>query len=129
MRISIIVPARNEEKALGDLLASLQAQKAPNVAIEIIVVDHESTDDTKRVALQGGARVVTKRGGTISSVRNLGASVATGDILAFVDSDCTVAEDWLAAALPHLREPSVGVVGSYYLMPPHPPTWVRRVLQ
>ncbi|NOT55538.1 MAG: glycosyltransferase [Deltaproteobacteria bacterium] len=127
--VSVIIPAHNEEKMLGALLASLAVLQFPRERLQIIVVDHESSDATADVARQGGAQVVTKKGGTISSVRNCGAAVASGQVLAFVDADCTVAEDWINKALPHLSDSTVGLVGSPYLMPAHPQTWVRKVLQ
>lgn len=127
--VTIIIPAHNEAQTLGGLLASLAELQFPREQLEIIVVDHESDDGTINVARRGGARVVTKRGGTISSVRNHGASAAAGQILAFVDADCTVAEDWLDRALPHFTEFDVGAVGNYHLTPAQPATWVRRVLQ
>jgi glycosyltransferase involved in cell wall biosynthesis len=127
--VSIIIPARDEEKNLTALLASLGGLEFPHKQLEIIVVDHESSDDTRGVALSAGARVLIKQGGTIASVRNFGASVASGQILAFVDADCTVAKDWLSKALSHFADPQVGAVGSYHLVPLEPPTWVRKVLQ
>jgi glycosyltransferase involved in cell wall biosynthesis len=128
-QVSIIIPARNEEKSLGDLLASLQSLDFPRDKFEVVVVDHESTDRTAEIALAAGARVVKKSGGNISSARNFGASQAAGQILAFLDADCTVAEDWLSRALAHFADPEVGAVGSYHIIPLDPPTWVRIVLQ
>ena len=53
-RISIIIPAYNEEKSIGLVLKALPQR----IIHEIIVVDNNSTDDTARVALEHGARVV-----------------------------------------------------------------------
>jgi len=128
-RVSIVIPAHNEEGNLSALLASLAGLEFPREKLEIIVVDHESNDATREVGLRGGARVLTKKGGTIASVRNFGAATASGQLLAFLDADCTVAEDWLSKALPHFADPRVGAVGSYHLVPLDPPTWVRKVLQ
>ena len=129
VKVSIIIPARNEAAHLPALLSSLARVVYPRESMEIILVDHESTDATSRIAREAGAKVVGKRGGTISSVRNSGAQVATGEILAFVDADCTVDEEWLMNAVCHFDDAGVGAVGSYHVVPLDPPTWVRQVLQ
>jgi glycosyltransferase involved in cell wall biosynthesis len=128
-RVSVIVPARNEAAHLPALLASLASLTFPKERLEVIVVDHESTDETARIAKRAGATVVRQFGGTISSVRNAGAKAATGELLAFLDADCTVDEDWLARALPHFEDAAIGAVGSYHLVPMKPRTWIRRILQ
>jgi glycosyltransferase involved in cell wall biosynthesis len=127
--VSIVIPARDEEENLSALLASLASLDFPRERLEIIVVDHESTDRTGEIARSAGARVLLKTGGTISSARNFGASRAAAQILAFLDADCTVAEDWLERALGYFADTKVGIVGSYYVVPLEPSTWVRRVLQ
>jgi cellulose synthase/poly-beta-1,6-N-acetylglucosamine synthase-like glycosyltransferase len=129
MTVSIIIPARNEAAHLPALLTSLARLDYSKGSMEIILVDHESTDDTPRLAREAGAKVVAHHGGTISSVRNRGAQVATGDVLAFLDADCTVDGAWLTTALCHFADPQVGAVGSYHVVPLDPPTWVRQVLQ
>jgi glycosyltransferase involved in cell wall biosynthesis len=126
--VSIVIPARNEEENLGKLLASLAGLDFPRQRLEIILVDHESTDRTAEIARAAGAKVLNKKGGTISSARNFGAFHAAAPILAFLDADCTVAADWLERALPYFADPKVGIVGSYYVVPLEPSTWVRRVL-
>lgn len=128
-RVSVIVPAHNEAEHLPALFQSLASLAFPAEQMEVIVVDHESTDDTAEIAERAGATVIRKHGGTISSVRNAGAKAARGEILAFLDADCTVDEEWLMRALPHFEDSGVGAVGSYHLVPSHPPTWVRRTLQ
>lgn len=127
--VSIIIPARNESAHLPALLASLAQLDYSRDKLEIILVDHASTDATPRIAREAGARVIVHHGGTISSVRNHGAQVAAGEVLAFLDADCTVDSAWLANALCHFDDPQVGAVGSYHVVPLDPPTWVRKVLQ
>jgi glycosyltransferase involved in cell wall biosynthesis len=128
LAVSIVIPARNEEENVGALLESLAALNFPREKLEIILVNHESTDRTGDIARAYGAKVVMKKGGTISSARNLGVSHARAPIVAFLDADCTVSKDWLERALPYFIDPRVGAVGSYYVVPLEPSTWVRRVL-
>ncbi|MDX9972312.1 MAG: glycosyltransferase family 2 protein [FCB group bacterium] len=90
LRMSIVVPARNEERNLPVLLASLVGQQpAP---LEVIVVDDESDDRTADVAREWGATIVASkpqppgwRGKNWACQQ--GAEAATGDVLVFVDAD------------------------------------------
>jgi glycosyltransferase involved in cell wall biosynthesis len=91
VKISIIVPAFNEEKLIGRSLGKIKAAAESFLALgwdrEIIVCDNNSTDRTAERALAGGARVVFEPVNQISRARNKGASVASGDWLMFVDAD------------------------------------------
>lgn len=85
MRVSIIIPARNEAASLRSLLPRISAL---GVADEVIVVDDGSADGTAEVARQYGARVVLHpysrgNGAAIKS----GARAANGDVLVFMDGD------------------------------------------
>jgi glycosyltransferase involved in cell wall biosynthesis len=91
MKISIVVPAFNEEKLLAATLRSIRAaaeafhKRGWNT--EIIVCDNNSTDRTAEVARSEGAQVVFEPINQISRARNAGAAAATGDWLVFVDAD------------------------------------------
>ena len=91
MKISIIVPAFNEEKLLAATLQSIRAAAeafhARGWATELIVCDNNSTDRTAEIARAGGAQVVFEPVNQISRARNTGAAAATGDWLVFVDAD------------------------------------------
>ena len=91
MKLSIIVPAFNEEKLLA---ASLQSIKAAAGVLhqrgwqtELVVCDNNSTDRTSEIAAQEGAKVVFEPINQISRARNCGAGGATGDWFLFVDAD------------------------------------------
>ncbi len=91
MKISIIVPAFNEEKfiarALRKIKAATDAFTSMGWQSEIIVCDNNSTDRTAEKALAAEATVVFEAINQISRARNRGASAATGDWLVFVDAD------------------------------------------
>ncbi len=91
MKISIIVPAFNEEKLIGATLAAIQkASRALQVkgwGTELIVCDNNSTDRTGEIARLAGATVVFEPVNQIARARNCGAAAATGDWLIFVDAD------------------------------------------
>jgi glycosyltransferase involved in cell wall biosynthesis len=100
MSISVIVPAHNEERYLGETLKSIQRAKEmllkkDAVSTEIIVVDNDSTDSTSDVALSFGASVVKETKRNVARVRNAGASFAKGNVLVFVDADTIVPAELL----------------------------------
>jgi len=86
MKLSVIVPAFNEEKLLGATLACIR-EATRGFGAELIVCDNNSTDRTAEIARQGGAKVVFEPINQISRARNAGAAVASGDWLVFVDAD------------------------------------------
>ncbi len=91
MKISVIVPAFNEEKLLGATLAAIQKAMASFAEagweIELIVCDNNSSDRTADLARAAGARVVFEPVNQIARARNKGAEAASGDWLVFVDAD------------------------------------------
>jgi glycosyltransferase involved in cell wall biosynthesis len=85
MKLSVILPARNEAAAIGPLLAEI-SQRLPEA--ELIVVDDGSSDDTAAIANRHDARVISQPypKGNGAAVKS-GARAATGDILVFMDAD------------------------------------------
>lgn len=85
MKISIVLPAKNESAAIGQTLAQIQQLQ---LAHEIIVVNDGSTDQTKQVAESAGAKVVSHpySKGNGAAIKT-GARTATGDIIVFMDAD------------------------------------------
>lgn len=90
MRVSVIIPALNEEKYLPTLLACLSRQTMS--PFEVIVADAGSEDRTREIALSAGCIVVD--GGLPAYGRNRGAERASGDMLFFFDSDVWVEDDF-----------------------------------
>ncbi len=101
MKLSIVIPALNEERSIGGVLDRIPLAKLPRT--EIIVVDNGSTDRTAEVALSRGARVVSepRRGYGVATMS--GVSKATGDIIVTMDADGA----HHPSDLPHLIEPVV----------------------
>lgn len=83
MKLSIVIPTKDEEILLPKLLASIREQAHPDY--EIIVADAHSTDETRRIAASFGAHVV--EGGMPGPGRNRGAEEMKGDVIAFFDAD------------------------------------------
>jgi len=86
VKLSIIVPAYNEERLVAGTLGCISEALAGRDA-EIIVCDNNSTDRTADIARAAGATVVFEPVNQISRARNAGAARATGDWLVFVDAD------------------------------------------
>ena len=92
--ISIIIPARNEEKNLPELLESLKNQTYKK-KFEIIVVDGKSKDRTREIAKSYGCRVIVQKKLGISNARNLGWKKAKGNVLIFLEADHKVNKDFV----------------------------------
>jgi len=96
--ISVVIPALDEAERLGRCLDSLLDQTRQ--ADEIIVVDNGSEDDTAKIALSYGARVLSYprpsyRHEDIGVVRQIGVENARGDIIISTDADTTHPIDWI----------------------------------
>lgn len=102
--ISVIVLAKNEELRIRTCLASLLW------ADEIIVIDNDSRDTTRKIASAMGAKVIHTKEGNFSKLRNLGASEAHGDWLLYVDADEKIPEN--------LRAEIMNVVTNFDLSSP-----------
>lgn len=91
MKISIVIPAFNEERLLAETLAQVQSARGAFALqrweSELIVCDNNSTDRTADVARAAGATVVFEPVNQIARARNHGAAAATGDWLLFIDAD------------------------------------------
>jgi glycosyltransferase involved in cell wall biosynthesis len=95
VRVSVVIPAYNEERIIGACLAALRDQEVP--PDEIIVVDNNSSDRTGTVAAEHGARVVVERERGVVAARNRGFDEATGDVIGRIDADTIVSRGWVAA--------------------------------
>ena len=84
-KVSIIIPAYNEERSIGDIVSRI---RAIHPEFEIIVIDDGSTDDTPTVAKRKGAKVHSHpyNIGNGAAVKS-GIRIASGDILVFMDGD------------------------------------------
>ena len=113
LSISVVIPCRDAEPYLAQTIGSALDQTL--VPYEVIVVDDGSTDASVAIARRferpvgSRVRVLSGRCGSASATRNLGASVASGDALMFLDADDVIAPDTLDALATALVEEQAGV--------------------
>lgn len=93
-KISFISPCFNEEKNIGNLIASIKSAVALTPH-EIIIVDNGSSDRSVEIANSAGAKTFIVPGVAIGALRNIGAQNADGDLLVFLDADVTISPCWL----------------------------------
>jgi len=120
-RVSVIVPSRNQGRLLEACLTSLRDRtRYPDV--EIVVVDHETTEGRARRLIDGladdpDAVVVPFTGPfNFAAMCNRGVEAASGEVVVLLNNDTEVmADDWLDEMVGQLARPEVGVVGALLL--------------
>lgn len=118
LRISVIVPVYNTEKYLRRCIDSILNQTYE--ALEVILVDDGSTDGSGAVCDEyaekdARVRAIHQKNGGISAARNAGIDAASGQYIAFIDSDDYVTGDMLAELLRICREENAdAAIGGYY---------------
>jgi biofilm PGA synthesis N-glycosyltransferase PgaC len=110
--VTVIVPAYNEEKAIGKTVDALLELSYVNK--EIIIVDDGSTDGTfevaKRYARSDFTRVVTKPNGGKWDALNTGIKVAKGEFIVCIDADTLLDPDAIQHLIKHFSDPEIGAV-------------------
>ena len=111
--ISIIVPAYNRADEIEEFLSSFERQTAKN--FEVIVVDDGSTDSTKEVVelhkISLDLHYLFQQNKGPGAARNLGMENTKGDIFVFIDSDCTVPENYIENLSAHLEKDNFDAFG------------------
>ncbi|MBR9678267.1 MAG: glycosyltransferase [Nanoarchaeota archaeon] len=109
--VSVVIPVKDCEKTMPDLMKSLQKQDYPNY--EVIVVD-SSSDKTPKIVEKHGFRLVkipkTRKRNT-NIARNIGWKKARGNIVAFTDGDCKVSSNWLSELVKGFDSDEIAVTG------------------
>jgi len=107
MKISIVIPAHNEEKYIGRCLASINEQVAPHdLQVEIIVVLNRCTDKTEGVAKYHGATIVSNDSKNLSEIRNTGVAHAKSEWVITIDADSWMSKGVLAEIYKHTKLPN-----------------------
>ncbi len=99
-RLAVIIPHYNDPARLKSCLASLAPQVTDRADVEVVVADNASPIDLGTMqAAYPWARFVTERDKGAAAARNCGVGKTTAPYVAFLDSDCVPAPDWLETAL------------------------------
>lgn len=112
--VSVVIPAYNEENYLLSCLESIGKQDYAG-EYEVIVVDNASTDNTAKIALDWGAKIVYENKRSPACARQKGVEVATGELIAFIDADTQAPAHWLATIVSRFaQEPKTVVISGPY---------------
>ena len=125
IKISVIIPAYNEENYISACLDSLMAQTNAPV-YEVIVADNGSQDKTVQIAKKyANVRIVHARHRGVAHARQAGLDAALGEIIVSTDADCTFRNDWLAKIWKEYAKNTTlaGVAGHYYFY--NGPLWTK----
>ena len=98
-KVSVVVPVYNGARTLIPCLDSLMNLDVCNEQIEIIVVDNNSTDETKEVIRQYPVIYLFEKNRGRGWARNRGAMFSKGEFVAFTDADCIVEKEWIKQLL------------------------------
>ena len=110
--VSVIIPVLNDGDRLRRCLAALEDQTYPGDRFEVIVVDNGSKQDPAEIVSPfPHAKLAREPKPSSYAARNAGIALAKGDVLAFTDSDCVPAKQWLEAGVATLTSsPECGMV-------------------
>ncbi|MDT7858865.1 MAG: glycosyltransferase [Candidatus Aenigmarchaeota archaeon] len=114
-KVSILVPAYNEEKTIAKTLKSLLRLNYPKNLLEIIAINDGSTDNTLKIMKKFekyGVKVIDKPNGGKASALNAGLKVAKGDIIVCMDADSIVSRNALKNTVGYFNDPNVAAVAS-----------------
>ncbi|MBV9284810.1 MAG: glycosyltransferase family 2 protein [Acidimicrobiia bacterium] len=123
--ISVVVCAYNAEDTLDECLTHACALDYPK--LEVIVVDDGSTDATADIARRHDVRLATISHAGLSTARNEGLRLATGDLVAYLDADAYPQPEWPYYLALGMDAADVGGVGGPNVPPPDDPPAAQRV--
>ena len=116
-RVSVVVCAYNADRTMDQCLASLEHLNYPDY--EVIVVNDGSTDRTLEISERYKyCRIISQPNKGLSVARNVGAEAATGEIIAYTDSDCVADKDWLTYLVHKMEHGGLTAVGGPNFPPP-----------
>ncbi len=101
--VSVIIPAYNEEKFIQKSITSVKKQKT-KLRYEIIVVDNNSTDQTKEIAKKQNVKVLTEKIQGVGAARRTGTEHAKGEIVVHIDADTIIPTNHLERVWEHFKK-------------------------
>ncbi|MCF6147618.1 MAG: glycosyltransferase [Candidatus Kuenenia sp.] len=112
--VSVIVPAYNAEKTIGQCLQALKQQNYPSDSYEVILVNDGSKDATGEIAQGYDITYLWQENQGPATARNKGAKEAKGEIILFTDSDCVPDSNWIREMVAPFSDQNVMAVKGAY---------------
>lgn len=125
--VSVIIPVLNGEEYIEKCIKRILMLNYPKDKYEIIVIDNGSVDNTNNIIRRyEQIKLYEKRNINVSGVRNYGAKIAKGELLAFIDADCLCDEEWVNKFVLRMNKNKLTVIGAHYKIP-NDVNWVGKV--
>lgn len=116
LSVCFVVPMLNEEDFIDNCLKSIQHNRKHNDLV--VVVDNGSEDNSVNIVNKYNDIILLVRPNfKVGELRNVGASLASTDLIAFVDADCVLCDTWRVSVEDTFRDSSVAMSGSKYSVP------------
>ena len=113
-KVSFYIPCFNAAKTIGPCLDAVFKQEYP--AVEVIVVDDGSTDESARIVSRYPVRLLSHANNLgLAAARNTAIKSATGDFIASMDADCCPQTNWLGLLMSKLSSPEIAAAGGKLL--------------
>jgi glycosyltransferase involved in cell wall biosynthesis len=105
-KVSVIIPTLNEESGIRNTISSIPQTSIRNLGydLEIIVIDGNSTDCTRQIAKEMGARVILQDGKGYGSAFKTGFKAASGDLIVTLDADNTYPAEIIPECLSQMEK-------------------------
>jgi len=114
-RISVIIPVYNGAATVADTLTALLAQTGVRDAMEVLVIDNNSADNTVEIVRRFPVTLLRETRPGPSMARNTGLAAARGEVIVCLDADTLPTRRWLAELVKPLEDPAVVIVGGAVL--------------
>lgn len=108
--VSIVVPVKNGESTIEALSNSLLKLDYDKRKVEVVMVDGNSRDATRDIVRKYPFKLIIEKREGLNVARNTGIRNSSGEIIAFTDSDCVVASDWIRRIVENFKDTSVSCV-------------------
>ena len=117
IKVSVVIPAYNEEKLIERCLKSLVNQTMPRSEYEIIVVDNNSSDKTAEIAKKYADKIILEKRKGILYARQAGIVKAKSDIILRTDADGFVPKNWIKRGFENMNKDPYYVAFSGFYVP------------
>ena len=102
--VSVIIPVFNDSKSLTASLEAIRCQTYPNSLMEVLVVDNGSTENIKEATNKfPEVKYLLEKEKGPAAARNKGVISSSGEVIAFIDSDCLPQSDWIQEGIKALE--------------------------